>query len=182
MRKLLKKHLTKAVTAQARHYNSKHKPRKYNIRNLVYLNSQNIQSTCLSKKLNRKFYGPYTMIEPVSKQAYKLKLPQTMKIYNMFHISLLEPCDRAHEGDVPLPPPINIENKDKYEVKEILDSRSHYGKLQYFVKWMGYPHSENQWLSEDDVAGSKNLVDLFHRLYPEKPIEGKERKAAKNSC
>ena len=179
MRKLLEKRLTKAVAAQAKHYNSKHKPRKYNVGDLVYLNSRNIESTRPSKKLDWKFYGPYKVIEPVGKQAYKLNLPQTMKIHNVFHVSLLEPCDGAHEGNVPPPPPINVEGEDEYEVEEILDSRSHYGKLQYFVKWMGYPHSENQWLSEEDVAGSKDLVDLFHRLYPEKPTEGKGRKAAK---
>ena len=46
---------------------------------------------------------------------------------------------------------------------------------------MGYPHSENQWLLKDDLAKSKNLVDLFYKLYSEKPTEGKKRKAAKNS-
>ena len=74
------------------------------------------------------------MIEPVSKQAYKLKLPQTMKIHDVFHVSLLEPCDRAHKGNILLPLPINVESKNKYEVEEIFNSRSHYGKLQYFVK------------------------------------------------
>ena len=74
------------------------------------------------------------MIEPVSKQAYKLKLPQTIKIHDVFHVSLLELYDKAHKGNVPLPPAINIEGKNIYEVEVILNSRSHYGKLQYFVK------------------------------------------------
>ena len=74
------------------------------------------------------------MIEPVGKQAYKLKLPQTIKMHDIFHVSLLEPCDGAHKGNVLLPLPINVKNKDKYEVEEIFNSRSYYGKLQYFVK------------------------------------------------
>ena len=181
MQKLLEKHLTKAVAAQAKHYNLKHKLRKYNIGDFVYLNSRNIKSIHPFKKLNWKFYGPYKVIEPVGKQAYKLNLPQTMKIHNMFHVSLLEPCDGAHKSNVPPPPPVNIESEDKYKVEEILNSKSHYGKLQYFIKWMDYPHLENQWLSEDDVAGSKDLVDLFHRLYLKKLIEGRGRKAAKTA-
>ena len=52
MQKLLDKHFTKVVAVQAKHYNSKHKPRKYNIGDFVYLNSQNIESTCSSKKLD----------------------------------------------------------------------------------------------------------------------------------
>ena len=39
MRKLLETYITKAVAAQAKHYNSKHKPRKYNVGDLVYLNN-----------------------------------------------------------------------------------------------------------------------------------------------
>ena len=104
-----------------------------------------------------------------------------MKIHDMFHILLLEPCDRTHKDDVSSPLPINVKSKDKYEIKEILDCKSHYDKLQYFVKWIGYPHSENQWLSENDIAGSKNLVDIFHRLFPKKLTESKERKMAKNN-
>ena len=46
---------------------------------------------------------------------------------------------------------------------------------------MSYLYLENQGLSKDDIAGSKNLIDLFHKLYPEKLIEGKKKKAAKNS-
>ena len=57
-----------------------------------------------------------------------------MKIHDVFHVSLLEPCDGAHKGDKPPPLSTNIESKDKYKVKEILDSKSYYSKLQYFVK------------------------------------------------
>ena len=74
------------------------------------------------------------MIELVSKQAYKLKLPQIMKIHDIFLVSLLESCDVAHKSNVPPPLLINVESEDKYEVEEIFNSRSHYGKLQYFVK------------------------------------------------
>ena len=104
-----------------------------------------------------------------------------MKIHNVFYVSLLKLYDRVHKSNIPPLLPINIEGKNKYKVKEILDSRSYYGRLSYFVKWMSYPHSENQWLSENNIAELKDLVDLFHILYPKKLTEGKERKAAKNN-
>ena len=52
IQKLLVKHLIKTVALQAKHYNSKHKPHKYNIGDFVYFNSQNIKSTHPSKKLD----------------------------------------------------------------------------------------------------------------------------------
>lgn len=119
------------------------------------------------------------MIEPIGKQPYKLKLFQTMKIYNVFHVLLLKLCDRTHKGNVPLPSSINVESEDKYKIKEILISKSHYSKLQYFVKGISYSHSKNQWLSEDNVVKSKNLIELFYKLYLKKPKVGKEKKTAK---
>ena len=43
----------------------------------------------------------------------------------------------------PLLPPIEVEREEEYKVKEILNSRIHYNKFQYLVKWMDYPHSDN---------------------------------------
>ena len=51
------------------------------------------------------------------------------------------------------PPPDLVDNAEEYEVEKILDSRK-FGrgcKLQYLVKWKGYPDSENQWVDKNDV-------------------------------
>ena len=95
-----------------------------------------------------------------------------MKIHNVFYVSLLEPCKLSTEGTVPSPPPIEVNGEEEYEVKEILDSRVRHHKLQYLIKWLGYPDLDNEWVPEGHVAGSKELVDLIHRLYPEKPSSG----------
>lgn len=65
-----------------------------------------------------------------------------MKIYNMFHVSLLKPCRKTNANNVQ-PLLIEIKSEEQYKVEEILDSRIYYGKLQYLVKWMGYPHTNN---------------------------------------
>ena len=65
--------------------------------------------------------------------------------------------------------PIDVEEEKKYEIEEILDSRIHYGKLQYLVKWLGYLHTDNQWVAFKDVFRALELVSIYHRLYPDKP-------------
>ena len=69
------------------------------------------------------------MIELVGIKTYKLKLPQTIKIYNVFYISLLKPCDRTHKSNILLLPSINVESEDKYKVKNILNSKNYDSKL-----------------------------------------------------
>ena len=131
----MEKHLAKGVAAQAKSYNSKHLPRQYNVGDYVYLNSKNIDLTRPSKKLDWKFYEPYMIRDIVGKQAYCLNLPPAIKIHNVFHVSLLEPCDLPSDGTAPpLPPPIKVDGEEEYEVEEILDSKTHRGKLQYLVK------------------------------------------------
>ena len=178
MRKFVEKRLASAVEAQAKYYNRKHKLQRYNVGDYVYLNSKNIDSTRPTKKLDWKFYGPYRIVKPVGKQAYQLNLPKSMKIHNVFHVSLLKLCDKSKNGELPpAPPPINVDSEEEFEVEEILNSQTRRGKLQYLIKWLGYPDTDNEWVPEEQAAGSADLVELFHQLYPEKPCEGIGRKA-----
>ena len=180
MRKRLEARWQASVDVQTRHYNKKYKPMTYKVSNKVYLNSKNIESIRPAKKLDYKYYGPYTISEAIGKQVYKLKLPPSMKIHNVFYVLLLKPYTGTNEPNNSPPPPIEVERQEKYEVEEILDSRIHYNKLQYLVKWMGYPHSDNQWLPKDDVTRSQDLVSLFHKIYPNKPDKSDIKKRKVN--
>ena len=110
----------------------------------------------------------------IGKQVYHLNLPPAMRIHNVFHVSLSEPCDLPRDSTALLfPPLIKVDSEEGYEVKEILDSKTYCGKLQYLVKWLGYLVTDNQWVYKDQITGASNLVELFHWLYPEKPSKGK---------
>ena len=143
MRKALERRLAKAVALQTKFYNAKHLSRSYNVGEFVYLNSKNIDSTRPTKKLDWKFYGPYKIVNRVGNVVYCLHLPKSMKIHNVFHISLLKPCEQRGDSIAP-PPPIEVDSEEKFEAKEILDSRVRHGKLQYLIKWLGYLDTDNE--------------------------------------
>ena len=66
----------------------------------------------------------------------ELQLPQSMKIHNVFHPHLLQKVSTdplTNQVNEPLPSVI-INNKEKWEVKDILNAKSYRGKLQYWVK------------------------------------------------
>ena len=73
----------------------------------------------LSKKLDFKRYGPFQIKKKVATSNYKLDLPASIKVWiKVFYISLLEPALKG----VPLEKKIKIDvNKDKYNVKEVID-------------------------------------------------------------
>ncbi|MCO5582477.1 hypothetical protein L7F22_036373 [Adiantum nelumboides] len=51
----------------------------------------------LFPKLSMCYYGPFQVCDKINDVAYKLKLPESWKIHNAFHVILLRP----YVGDVP---------------------------------------------------------------------------------
>ena len=64
------------------------------------------------------------MLYPIGKQAYKLKLLKKWRIYNVFHISLLEQdtTKKGQVNDMQLDFEFETGNNKKYEVDGIWDS------------------------------------------------------------
>jgi len=90
---------------------------------MVWLLPRNIKTTRPSKKLDYKKIRPFNIMAKIGTSAYKLGLPPSMAIHNTFHISLLEPYqDNQFPSQIKeLPPPIQIEGEDEYQLDEIID-------------------------------------------------------------
>lgn len=67
---------------------------------------------------------------------YRLALPATMVIHNVFHANLIRPANQdSFPRQVNPPPPLIVtDGEDEYEVEEILDSRRLRYRIQYYVK------------------------------------------------
>jgi len=63
------------------------------------------------------------------------------------------------------PLPIVIDGEAKWEVEEILDSRWHWRRFQYLIKWKGYNREHNSWESTSEVSVPE-LTAEFHRKHP----------------
>jgi hypothetical protein len=87
--------------------------------------------------------------------AYQLQLPPTWTIHDVFHAGLLTPyCETKKHGANFTKPPLEIvDGEEEYEVEAIRDHRYHGQgrKLQYLVKWKGYPEANNTWEPHDQV-------------------------------
>jgi len=66
------------------------------------------------------------------------------------------------------PPPVVINRELKWEVEEILDSRWHWRRFQYLIKWKGYSCKHNSWESASEVSAPE-LTAEFHRKHPRAP-------------
>ena len=84
-----RENLHHAQELQKRAYDKGVKTRSYAPGKKVWLNSKFIK-TKRNRKLEAKFFGPFRVLYPVRKQAYKLELPKKWRIHDVFHVSLLE--------------------------------------------------------------------------------------------
>lgn len=71
--------------------------------------------------------------------------------------------------------------EEGYEVEEILDDKLEKGKKLYFIKWYGYPHSQNTWeptknlncpdlLAEYERKKKENKAQIKNYMYGAIPI------------
>jgi hypothetical protein len=60
--------------------------------NLIYLLRRNIKTIRLSDKLDLKKIGPFKVKRNIRDISFELELLLTIKIYFIFHFSLLEPA------------------------------------------------------------------------------------------
>jgi hypothetical protein len=97
----------------------------------------------------------------VSPVTYRLKLPPSLKIHNVFHIDLLTPYHKTEEHGVNYhqPPPELIDGKEEFEVEEIINECINRRKKQYLVKWVGYPASDNSWVNEKDIHAPRLIAE-----------------------
>ncbi|QRW08917.1 Transposon Tf2-1 polyprotein [Ceratobasidium sp. AG-Ba] len=163
----LKAALTVSQERMKEYYDRKHRaPEEIKVGDQVWLDNQNIQSQRPARKLAAKRIGPFKVLAKIGKQAFKLELPHTLKIHPVFPVALLSlKRDDPYERDPPQPPPeVTPEGDIEYEVEQVQDSRRHRGKIQYYVKWLGY--NEWTWEPYEHLTNAPELIADFHRRHP----------------
>ena len=167
----IREEMTWAQALQQEYANRKRLPAPaYEIGDEVWLDARNIRTQRPSKKLDWKNLGPYQVSKKISSHAYRLELPESMKIHPVFHVSLLRPATRTVDqipGQNALPPePVVIDNEEEYFVDSVEGLR--YNKrrrlYEYHVKWTGY--SELTWEPASTLKDTK-AVTAFHKKFPD---------------
>lgn len=57
-----------------------------------------------------------------------------------------------------------IDEQEEYEVEAILKHRKNkQGRIEYLVKWQGYPNSDNTWQTSKDLNNAKQILDVYKK-------------------
>jgi hypothetical protein len=154
-------------------------PPPFHIGDRVFVRTDHIRTNRTSRKLAEKKIGPFPIVAQPSAMSFTLRLPSTIRIHPVFHVSQLEPefPNSFEDREQPPPPPLIVEGSPEYLIERIIDSKYNRVRrrcqLLYHVKWVGYPISNNSsdWIladAFDDDAG-KLLAAAYHAQFSDKP-------------
>jgi hypothetical protein len=178
----MKERMKLAQEKMAKYFDKRHlTPPDFKVGDKVFLVGRNISTMRPAAKLDAKNYGPYPIKEKISDWAYRLELPDTMRVHDVFHVDLLEPSPdpsaiTGRTTDPPGPVDTKIDLKE-YEVEAITSSdwiptkRGRAPRLEYLVQWHGYKGREDEftWEPKDAVTSAEELLEQYHRRQPSAP-------------
>ena len=127
----------------------------------VWLDSRNLKTIYHKKILNEKDPFPLPMCwDPIT---YRLKLPASWRIHDVFHTRLLQPYkeNEVYGKNFTEPPPNLVKDEEVYEVETILNHRKRGRGYQYFVKWRGYPISDASWEPEHSFSDDGDTLAQY---------------------
>ena len=156
LRDYAKRNLQAARQRQKDLADKKRSPHKVGEGDWVCLETRNLKlHTARGRKLLPLRVGPFKVTAAVGKVAFRLALPDTLSIHNVFHVSLLVPFrGKPPEDGKPLVPlsPFVFELTDEFLSEEILRHRECRRGTKvvkhYLVTWAGCGPEHISWQPE----------------------------------
>ena len=122
--------LTLANATMKRSFDKQHQDlQPFSPGTLVLLDGKGLETQSPSRKLDNKHHGPFKIIERIGEVSYRIELPPSWKIHDVFHISKLVPFTTpsfnsqiVQSDSQPVPPPLL--NKPASHIAQILAHKS----------------------------------------------------------
>jgi hypothetical protein len=145
-----KNHLATATNCMKQTADKKRRDVSFQEGDMVFLRLQPYRQSSAFKRVHQKLasrlFGPYPILQKVGNVAYKLQLPEGVRIHPIFHVSLL----KKYVGDATDThtnlPPVSDKGEVVLEPEAILDHRwvKQGGKFlaESLVKWKHLPSKE----------------------------------------
>ena len=129
-----------------------------------------------ARKLEPLYYGPYEVVAMHGSNAAELRMPAGCRLHPVFNVDLLKkyidgrsefparPMADARPGPLPAEDPAAGGPGDPvYEVEAVIGKRGRGARLQYRVKWAGWPVEQASWLPASECDSCAEAVADFER-------------------
>ena len=148
--------IQKAQQRQAHYADQHRRESSFQVGDEVLLSTAHLKMVGAARtpKFSSKYIGPFRIKRVVGANAYELDLPPQMQIHPVLNISRLKayhngvagfPDRRPPHHDRPPPETVREDGAQIFEVDRLLAVRGTGRRLEYLVRWKGYPDWEATW-------------------------------------
>ncbi|QRW12539.1 Transposon Ty3-G Gag-Pol polyprotein [Ceratobasidium sp. AG-Ba] len=184
MKEKMKKIWDEAKASMELHRTLEKPSKELKVGDKVWLLLTNLSSKRPTKKLDNRKGGPFTITEKISSHAYRLDLPKTIRVHNVFHINLLSPVTEDkdfHRKQVKPPPIITEEGEEEYEVDHVVNLEWRNGRLYYQIRWKGYDPIEDTMERAKKFAEMHDLLADLRKRLPGAPMPNDSKGKTKSN-
>jgi len=129
-----------------------------------------------TKKLTKRFIGPYKVKAIISTNAIELELPNSIKIHPVVNVSRVQKYTSQVEGQRnEKPQPVVIEEEEEWKVEKIINKQWVREREKYLVWWKGCMAEEDTWENKENLKNAMEVVNKFERKYSRKEEEETRR-------
>ena len=161
-----KRSMFAAQQRQKRYYDKNRTDKQFAVGEKVLLYTANLALKVLRigvRKLAPRWVGPFTVIERVGSLGYRLELPASMSVHNVFHACYLRQYKHDARKKPPPVPEMDEAGEAHFEVDKILDHaetvRHNKRRVKYLLRFSGYGPEEDMWT--EDVSGCSELLQEY---------------------
>jgi hypothetical protein len=116
-------------------------------------------------KLGPRYFGPYQVLTRIGSVAYRLRLPATARIHDVFHVGLFKPF----VGEPPAGPPVSLPPLVHGRVVpvpvQVVRARLYRGVWEVLVHWEGQSAADATWSSLDELKKAYPQFQLEDALF-----------------
>ena len=188
-----KERVEKAQEAMKKQYDKKRVPAgpEFEVGRKVLLHNKKLEFEGTTTKLARPWQGPYEVVEKKGDLNRVVRGIDNPNDQQCVHVERLKPFiertvtgkDKAGNEAAANKGPGGTNEKEEFEIDEILQEKAESGKTYYLIKWKGYTNRNNSWVPEEDLEAEETLVRFKLREEERRrtPLPGRRRAETKLS-
>ncbi|KAJ9536303.1 hypothetical protein OSB04_un000512 [Centaurea solstitialis] len=152
----LKEYLMRAQQLMKANADKRRKDEEFTVGERLFLKLQPYRQHSVARRVNEKlsprYFGPFEVLKRIGRVAYRLKLPDSSKIHDVFHVSQLKKAIGNHLALPSLPATLTADMEVLLQPERVEGVREGTSGREVLIRWKDLPTYEATWERFEDMV------------------------------